>query len=98
MKGLIIQKPVISEKSVYLGNANKYIFKVDPRANMATIKLAVENIFKVKVKSINIMRVKGKPKQFGRMKVKRKDEKKAIITLQPGQTIKLFEEKVKDAS
>lgn len=98
MRGLIIQKPVISEKSVHLGNANKYIFKVDPRANIATVKTAVEDMFKVKVKSINIMRIKGKPKQFGRMKVKRKDEKKAIVTLMTGQSIKLFEEKVKDAS
>ncbi len=98
MNGIIIKKPVISEKSIHLGSANKYTFTVDLRANTPTIKKAIEELFQVKVKNINIIRVKGKPKRFGRLQVLRDQVKKAIITLVPGQTIKLFEEKAQDAN
>lgn len=97
MKGVLINRPVISEKSVQLGGASKYTFMVDTRANISEIKSAVQELFKVKVKFINIINVKGKPKQAGRKKVYRANIKKAIVTLLPGQTIKLFEEQVKDA-
>jgi large subunit ribosomal protein L23 len=98
MKGVIIYRPVISEKSVQLGSVSKYTFVVDSRANLHEIKSAVENLFKVKVKGVNVANVKGKPKQAGRAKVRRANWKKAIVTLLPGQTIKLFEEKVKDGN
>lgn len=98
MNGIVIKKPVISEKSIHLGTANKYTFTVDPRANAQIIKQAVQELFQVKVKNINIIRVKGKPKRFGRLQVKRDQAKKAIVTLMPGQTIKLFEEKTQDAN
>ena len=93
MNHVIIYQPVISEKSVGLGAGNVYTFKVDPRANAPMIKQAVENLSKVKVKSINTLNVIGKPKNAGREKVKRANWKKAVVTLMPGQTIKLFEEK-----
>ncbi|MFH0912211.1 MAG: 50S ribosomal protein L23 [Patescibacteria group bacterium] len=94
----IIYHPIVSEKSIHLGAANKYTFSVDERATVVTVKTAIEELFKVKVTAVNILNVKGKPKQAGRAKVRRKNWKKAIITLQPGQTIKLFEEKVSDAN
>ena len=93
MNNLVIYQPIISEKSVRLGAGNVYTFKVDARANIPVIKQAVENLFKVKIKSINVLNVIGKPKNAGRRKVKRADWKKAVVTLMPGQTIKLFEEK-----
>lgn len=96
MNDLIIQRPIISEKSVRLGSTNQYTFKVDARANVSTIKAAVVNLFKVKVKAVNTLNVRGKPKTAGRRQVRRAHWKKAIVTLMPGQTIKLFEEK-KDA-
>lgn len=90
---VIIYQPVISEKSIQQGGVNKYTFKVDSRANSAMIKAAIEQLFKVKVLNVNTVCVKGKPKNHLRTKVKRMDWKKAIVTLVPGQTIKLFEER-----
>lgn len=99
MKTTVIIRPVISEKSVHLGSANKYTFVVDKRTNASTIKAAIKELFKVKVKNVQIINVKGKPKHAGRTKVMRASWKKAIVTLQAGQTIKLFEEQTsKDAS
>ena len=89
---IIIKQPVISEKSVQLGSVNKYTFKVDKRANAAQIKHSVEEIFKVNVKSINIINLPGKPKKVKGRKITRAAIKKAIVTLAPGQKIKLFEE------
>ncbi len=94
----IIKQPVISEKSIQLGGANKYTFRVDPRANVSEIKKSVEKLFKVKVKQVNTINVGGKPKYFKRNKIKRADWKKAIVTLMPGNAIKIFEESTKDAS
>ncbi len=94
----IIIKPLISEKSIQLGAASKYTFVVDKRSNAPEIKKAVEKLFEVKVKSVNTVNVSGKPKYFKRNKVNRADFKKAIVTLMPGNTIKLFEETTKDGS
>lgn len=90
---IIIYQPVISEKSIQQGSVNKYTFKIDPRANATMVKEAVEKLFKVKVTSVNMLCVKGKPKNMRRIKVKRANWKKAVVTLLPGQTIKLFEER-----
>jgi len=98
MKGIVVRQPVVSEKSVQLGSESKYTFLVDARANLPEIKSAVESLFKVKVKQVNLINVKGKPKSDRRVKVHRAGVKKAIVTLFPGQTIKLFEEKKTDAS
>ena len=89
----LIYQPVISEKSVQQGTTSKYTFRVDSRANAAAIKQVVAKLFKVKVLHVNVINVQGKPKAAGRRKVKRANWKKAIITLAPGQTIKLFEER-----
>jgi len=89
---ILIKKPVISEKSIQLGSQSKYTFVVDKRSNSPEIKKSVEQLFKVKVARVNIVNVSGKPKRRGRITSRRADIKKAIITLKPGQTIKLFEE------
>ncbi|MBU1082869.1 50S ribosomal protein L23 [Patescibacteria group bacterium] len=89
---IVIIQPVISEKSVQLGAANKYTFKVDKRANASQVRHSVENLFKVNVKAVNIINVPGKPKKVRGRRVMRASIKKAIVTLMPGQKIKLFEE------
>lgn len=93
---VIIKKPVISEKSIQLGSASKYTFVVDKRATSPEIKKSIAKLFKVKIKKVNIINVSGKPKNMKRQRVYRASWKKAIITLLPGQSIKLFEESKKE--
>ena len=80
----VIIKPIVSEKSYALIDAGKYTFEVDPRSNKTEIKQAVEAIFNVKVATVNTMNRVGKVKRtkfgFG----KRKDTKRAIVTLKSG--------------
>ncbi|NLW25457.1 MAG: 50S ribosomal protein L23 [Clostridia bacterium] len=87
----IIIKPIISEKSVEQMEQNKYTFKVDKKANKIDIKQAVEAIFKVKVTDVKTMNVKGKLKRLGRYQGRTPDWKKAIVTLQEGDKIEIFE-------
>jgi large subunit ribosomal protein L23 len=72
-------------------NDNQVSFEVDPRANRIEIKRAVEHIFNVQVSAVRTMNVKGKWKRRGRILGKRKDWKKAVVTLMPGQRIDFFE-------
>lgn len=86
----IIKAPVITEKSGNIAqNGNKFVFKVDPRANKTEIKLAIEKIFKVNVKEIRTINVKPKKKRVGRYPGLTNRTKKAIVALQEGQTIDL---------
>ncbi|MEW6448284.1 MAG: 50S ribosomal protein L23 [Bacillota bacterium] len=87
----ILRRPVVTEKSMALLAENKYTFIVDPKATKTEIKKAVESIFKVKVLKVNTMRVKGKVKRVRRALGKTPDRKKAIVTLQPGDKIEIFE-------
>ena len=87
----IIIRPVITEKSMDLLADNKYTFIVDRRANKTEIKNAIENIFDVRVEKVNTMNYKGKPKRIGRFEGRTPRRKKAIVTLKPGQKIRLFE-------
>lgn len=88
----IIKSPLITEKTTIQKEAsNQVSFKVFRVANRIEIKRAVENIFNVKVAGVRTMQVKGKTKQRGRIVGKRKDWKKAIITLMPGERIDFFE-------
>ncbi len=83
-----IVSPHISEKSMGMrGSSMQYTFKVCPRADKKTVKQAIEEIFKVSVTSIRMINVKGKTKRFGRSLGKRKDIKKAIVSLASGQHI-----------
>jgi large subunit ribosomal protein L23 len=87
----IIIKPVVTEKSMNLLADNKYTFIVDKKSNKTEIKNAIEDIFKVRVEKVYTINVKGKPKRMGRFEGKTSDRKKAIVSLKPGQKIKLFE-------
>jgi large subunit ribosomal protein L23 len=88
----IIKRPVISEKTnIQKENANQVSFEVDPRANRIEIKRAVQKIFSVKVSDIHTMHVRGKYKRRGRILGKRRNWKKAIVTLMPGERIEFFE-------
>ena len=80
----IIISPVVSEKSYGLIDQGKYTFIVDPRANKTEIKLAIEKIFNVKVASVNTANRQGKRKRTRTGFGKRKDTKRAIVTLAPG--------------
>lgn len=85
----IILGPVISEKSYGLLDEGKYTFLVDPRSNKTEIKIAIEEIFKVKVSSVNTANREGKTKRTRFGLGKRKDTKRAIVTLREG-TIDIF--------
>ncbi len=87
----IIIRPIVTEKSMAYLQEGRYVFRVPLKANKTQIKDAVEEIFNVKVKSVNTMRVRGKMKRMGRHVGRTPDWKKAIVTLQPGETIELFE-------
>ena len=80
----ILIAPVVSEKSYGLLDAGKYTFLVDPRANKTEIRIAVEQIFGVKVKSVNTLNRAGKTRRTRFGTGKRKDTKKAAVTLSQG--------------
>jgi large subunit ribosomal protein L23 len=80
----ILLAPVVSEKSYGLLDEGKYTFVVDPRANKTEIKIAVERIFGVKVDSVNTLNRKGKTRRTKFGLGKRKDTKRAIVTLKEG--------------
>lgn len=85
----IIKAPVITEKSEIARSEGTYTFKVDPRANKTEIKSAIERLFNVKVKSIRTLNVKPKKRRVGRYTGMTNRWKKAIVTLEEGQTIDL---------
>ncbi len=88
----ILIKPLLTEKMTALKESeNRVAFVVDKRANKIEVKKAVEEVFKVKVASINVMNLLGKKKRLGRFAGKRPDWKKAIITLKKGEKLELFE-------
>jgi large subunit ribosomal protein L23 len=85
----VLLAPVVSEKSYGLLDEGKYTFVVDPRANKTEIKVAVESVFGVKVASVNTINRKGKTRKTRFGPGKRKDTKRAIVTLKDG-TIDIF--------
>lgn len=85
----LIKKPLITEKSTALSEQNKYVFEVIPAANKCSIKKAIEEIFEVKVKAVNVLNQKGKVKKFKGTIGRRSDVKKAIVTLEKDYTIDL---------
>jgi large subunit ribosomal protein L23 len=88
----ILRMPLVSEKSTSMRiNENKYVFKVDKKANKLEIKRAIEELFKVKVEDVTTMMIHGKPKRLGRSEGRRPDWKKAVVRLKKGETIELFE-------
>ena len=87
----IIIRPVVTEKSSALMELNKYTFEVHKDANKIQIRQAVEQIFKVKVLSVNTINVKSKPKRMGASVGRTRSWKKAIVSLPQGQRIEFFE-------
>lgn len=85
----VLRRPIVSEKSYSLLDQGKYTFEVAPGANKTQIKIAVEQIFGVKVESVNTVNTKGKTRRTRFGTGKRKDTKKAIVSLREG-TIDVF--------
>ena len=82
-----ILAPVITEKATVLTEQNKVVFRVAMDATKDEIAAAVEELFKVRVVKVNTLITKGKTKRFRGILGRRSDVKKAIVTLQEGQTI-----------
>ena len=86
----VLLAPVISEKSYGLLDGNQYTFIVLPEANKTQIKIAVEQVFDVRVLDVNTLNRPGKRKRtrsgFGR----RKSTKRAVVSLAPGDRIEIF--------
>jgi large subunit ribosomal protein L23 len=89
----VIVKPVVSEKSYALLDAGVYTFVVHPDANKIEIRQSVEELFNVRVRSVNTLNRPGKRKRNRRSFTfgKRSDTKRAIVTLAAGDRIDLFE-------
>lgn len=87
----ILIRPLVTEKATHLNEANKYAFIVKLAANKILVAKEVAAIYGVKVESVNLIRMKGKKVHKGKIKGKRSDFKKAIVTLAKGQTIKIYE-------
>jgi large subunit ribosomal protein L23 len=86
----ILLRPVISEKSYGLLDENKYTFIVHPDANKTQIKIAVQQVFNVRVLDVNTLNRRGKRKRTRFGIGKRKDTKRAVVSLAPGDRIELF--------
>jgi large subunit ribosomal protein L23 len=83
----VIRKPIITEKATIASEAGAVVFEVAIDSNKPQIKEAVEALFGVKVKAVNTTITKGKTKRFRGMMGRRKDVKKAYVTLEDGNTI-----------
>lgn len=87
----IILEPVVSEKSYeMIEKQNVYTFLVDPRSNKTEIKEAIQSIFDVKVERVATQNRKGKVKRTGYVLGRRKNTKRALVTLAAGDSIELF--------
>ena len=87
----ILIEPVLSEKATALREQNKYVFKVEPSATKIQIKDAVAKLFNVKVVKCATINVHGKEKRVRGKLGRTASWKKAIVSLAPGETIKVFE-------
>jgi large subunit ribosomal protein L23 len=86
----VLLRPVVSEKSYALLDEGKYTFFVDPRANKTEIRIAVERVFGVKVTGVNTLNRQGKARRTRNGAGRRKDTKRAVVTLREGDTIDIF--------
>lgn len=84
----VILKPIISEKTTNVADRHgQIVFQVIPDATKAEVRAAVEELFEVKVKSVQVSNMKGKEKRFGRVQGRRSNWKKAYVSLQEGHDI-----------
>ena len=87
----VVLRPIVSEKSYALISQNKYTFRVHPDSHKTQIRHAVEQIFDVRVVDVKTMKVRPKPKRRGYTSGHTRGWKKAVVELQPGDRIELFE-------
>ncbi len=87
----IVIRPIITERGNDSMSIGRYTFEVSIDCNKHQIKKAVEDLFKVHVENVNTMIIKGKIRGVGRLKGKRKNWKKAVVSLREGDSIPLFE-------
>lgn len=87
----VLLKPLVTEKASIGGQFNKYFFEVSSDANKVEVAKAVEKVYGIKPVRVNMINTDGKKVRYGRYNGKRKDWKKAIVTLPEGQSIKVYE-------
>ena len=87
----VLRRPLVTEKNTTLQVQNKYAFEVAKEANKPQVKQAVEEAFRVKVTTVNMIIVPGKARRVGRRIVQTRPWKKAIVTLKAGDKIQIFE-------
>jgi len=88
----VLLAPVVSEKSyAQIESRNTYSFRIHPDAHKTQVRQAVEELFNVKVVKVNVSKVQSKPKRRGMSRGRRPGWKKAIVQLQPGDSIEIFE-------
>jgi large subunit ribosomal protein L23 len=88
----VLLAPVVSEKSyAQIESRNTYSFRIHPDAHKTQVRQAVEELFNVKVVKVNVSKVQSKPKRRGMIRGRRPGWKKAIVQLQPGDSIEIFE-------
>jgi len=87
----VLRRPLITEKNTIMQAQGKYAFEIAKAATKHEVRQAVEKAFKVKVTTVNVMHVPGKMRRVGRRIVQTQSWKKAIVTLQRGDKIELFE-------
>jgi large subunit ribosomal protein L23 len=87
----VIIRPVVSEKSFVQAEIGKYTFRVHSDAHKTQIRQAIEQLFDVKVRDVRTVSVKSKPKRRGVYAGRTRTWKKAIVQLQPGDTIPIFQ-------
>lgn len=88
----IILAPIVTEKATFVAEKNKQVaFRVVDNATKPEIKAAVELLFKVEVESVQVLNTKGKEKRFGRFMGRRRNERKAYISLKDGQELDFTE-------
>ncbi|RMD51779.1 50S ribosomal protein L23 [Candidatus Parcubacteria bacterium] len=87
----ILLAPVITEKTAQMSDDHRIVFFVDRKANRVQIKNEIKAVYGILPERVNIINYRGKRVSFGRVEGKRKDVKKAIITLPKGKSIDIFE-------
>jgi large subunit ribosomal protein L23 len=88
----VLLAPVVSEKSyAQIESRNTYSFRIHPDAHKTQVRQAVEELFNVKVVKVNVSKVQSKPKRRGMIRGRRPGWKKAIVQLQPGDSIEIFQ-------
>jgi len=84
-------RPIITEKVTLLGAQNQYVFEIAPKSNKVEIKKAIQSLYGVIAEKVNIINIRGKITRYGRSYGKRKNWKKAVVTLKQGDKIEVYE-------